>query len=123
MFDIIDSNLSVFRYHYQGEDNLNVMDDEYDESLLFQVPQNIDSFYFADRQLDSIKCIWGGFNSFGWPGFHRADSGYVKGVKINDSTWNVTTDLTIDFYWHRYVDTSLIEYRYYKINHDFHRSP
>ncbi|MEI6507247.1 MAG: hypothetical protein WCO54_02115 [Bacteroidota bacterium] len=87
---VIDGNDLVFEYGMRADENPDLTDDEYTEKILFSVPKNAKSFMYTDTTLKAAFlrgcfCI-----DRGW---HNVNTGFIKGKKINATTWQVEIDV------------------------------
>ncbi len=48
----------VFEYQFTAEDNPNIADDEFSERILFEIPENLNSFSFVDEELTTIQAYY-----------------------------------------------------------------
>lgn len=88
---------SVFSYTYNFRDCPEIADDEGSRKILFEIPQNADSFLLNDSsKLRSAKCILS-LSCECYPSqpfFIKAGS--IEGRKINADTWNIKASLSIN---------------------------
>ena len=88
----------VFKYEYQYDDEENIADDELTEILYFQIPAESSS-YQIDLRTYVMQTVY--FNRLcycGKTGFEFPNEAIINCEKINDDTWHVTADLSIDYY-------------------------
>ncbi len=93
----------VFKYSFSDEGNLNIADDEYYESILFQVPKGVNEFVFKNKDLvealvyfDS-RCFCPSKDSL------VISKGEITGKKVNEKEWEINIDVEL------LVDDVLIE--------------
>jgi hypothetical protein len=87
-------NNIVFDYYYKASDHEMIADDEYSERLLFQVSSTARSFRISGANLLRAKTI---FNSSCFclnAGNYKISKGWIKGTRINASTWKIQADIT-----------------------------
>lgn len=93
--DIVAGDKIVFRRTYNSRDDKNIADDELTEILLFQVDEDIDSFYWKDEELEDAGVLFGRL-CYCYPhGYAPVNSGTLKGTRISPGVWKITADLTV----------------------------
>jgi len=87
-------NKIVFTYTHHFRDCPEISDDEGQETLVFEIPQQSNSFDFNDSlELRSAKCLMH-FSCFCAPGApFFIKQGYVKGTRINSNKWKLEANL------------------------------
>ena len=88
--EIVDGNNLAFEYMMRADKHLNMTDDEYMERILFSVPKNAKSFFYTDTTLKAALLIGCFCPNRGWFTF---SDGFIKGKKINATTWKVEMDV------------------------------
>tara|TARA_B100000768_G_scaffold102680_1_gene95560 strand:+ start:162 stop:656 length:495 start_codon:yes stop_codon:yes gene_type:complete len=90
------SNL-VFEYEYSAEDAVNIADDEYSESIRFEINPLLTEFNYEGSELSDIKAVF----SKSCYCFFDYDSdkdvpptGTISGEKISNTEWNISIDVT-----------------------------
>lgn len=87
----------VFEYRFDAEDDEQIADDEYSETIRFEVASNLDEFSFIDTGLNTIKST---FTKYCFCYFENSEEknvppkGSISGKKISDSKWDITIDVT-----------------------------
>lgn len=89
--NVIDSaNFIEFEYYKRADEYEDMTDDEYMEKILFSVPKNAKSFNYTDVSLKAAYLRSCFCADRGW---HDINVGFIKGKKINATTWNVEIDI------------------------------
>jgi len=83
-------NFLVFEYYKRADEYADMTDDEYMEKIVFEVPKNAKSFNFTDVSLKAAFLRSCFCPDRGW---HEINVGFIKGKKINATTWNVEIDI------------------------------
>ncbi|MFI5164903.1 MAG: hypothetical protein ACHQHP_06625 [Bacteroidia bacterium] len=86
---IIDGKNLVFEYYMRADDYDDIADDEYMERVVFEVPAKATSFYYHDSTLRAAFYRGCFCPDRGW---HALGDGFIKGKKINATTWQVEID-------------------------------
>jgi len=84
----------VFTYYFQKEEHPDISDDEYAESIIFEINPNLSTFSYADDELMSVNSYFDKYCFCVIEGSIQISKGTIKGVKIDDQTWNVEIDVT-----------------------------
>jgi hypothetical protein len=93
---ILDGNKLVFTYHFEAAQCESVFDDEYSESLYFEVHSDSTSFSFQDSTLSKIKLVYeqGG----AWIYKNKPiTSGWIEGTKKSNNRWDIKAELNLPF--------------------------
>ena len=86
----------VFHYILQRPQNPNIADDEVSENIVFQIDSNLTEFNYSNQDLIPLMTHY--FEScFCLPESVEIISGNVSGQKINETKWDLTLDLNINF--------------------------
>ncbi len=88
--EIVKGNDLVFEYFMRADEYADRTDDEYFEKILFSVPKNATSFYFTDTTIKAAFLQGCFCPDRGW---HSFSDGFIKGKKINATTWKVEFDV------------------------------
>jgi len=88
---------TVFSYFFKAKDDINLSDDEYTESIFFEVDNSLDSFSLNDNDLRTTSlfikrsCFCTNTAAV-FPGI-----GSVSGTKLANGNWSVSISIT--FQW------------------------
>ena len=80
----------VFEYYMRADEYVERSDDEYTEKILFSVPKKATSFFYTDTTLKAAFLRGCFCPDRGW---HLFSDGFIKGKKINSTTWHVEIDV------------------------------
>jgi len=87
----------VFEYRYTAEDNPAIADDEYAETILFEIQPNIQNFSYTDSELSSINIVFTKYCFCYFPKSNEKDkdpTGTISGKKLSNNQWEITMDIT-----------------------------
>lgn len=78
----------VFEFSYKRAQNTRIADDEYAETIYFQVPVDSRNFSVEGDSIHSLKPVWN------WECFCNKENykfvdGYIRGNKTGDNTWHI----------------------------------
>jgi len=88
--EVINGNDLVFEYMMRADKHPDRTDDDYVEKIIFSVPKNAKSFYYTDTTIKAAFLLGCFCPDRGW---HALGDGFIKGKKINSSTWKVEFDV------------------------------
>ncbi|MEL6694704.1 MAG: hypothetical protein AAFV78_13670 [Bacteroidota bacterium] len=86
----------VFEFDFTGNQDDLIADDEYGESIWFEVPMDLESFEYKDEELKDIQLTFRP-SCFCLIETVSVDQGKVKGKKLGDKRWEIEIDIT--FTW------------------------
>lgn len=96
-YSIVNGSDEVFIYRHIYENLSNVIDDEYEERILFQVEPDLKSFSIkSENEFSNANCIFGACGNSYPSVLFRTISGSIEGDKVSDMEWQVVADLTIE---------------------------
>ncbi len=84
----------VFKYYFQKEDNENISDDEYSESIIFEIDADLDHFSYTDEELSSINAYFNKSCFCPIDGSISIVKGTIQGTKIDNLTWEIKINIT-----------------------------
>ncbi|MFI1743544.1 hypothetical protein [Thalassobellus sediminis] len=87
----------VFKYNYVAEDEEQIADDEYSESIFFYIDSNIDSFNFVGEDLLNSKTTLTKYCFCYFPSSNEKSvdpTGAISGKKIDNNRWSIDFDIT-----------------------------
>ena len=87
--EIIRGENWVFKIEREYDDNPNIADDEFKETIQFAVPPCDKSFYFEGKDFEKLVAIYGSEAYSRDRGFYSIDQGCVEGKKQADGKWLV----------------------------------
>ena len=93
-FEVKSGENLVFRFRFHKNDNPIIMDDEYEETILFEVRPSGNTFLITRDDLNKDGAIFGRMCFCPDGGYHRIGEGCIYGCKINSRTWNISLNLT-----------------------------
>lgn len=88
--EIVDGKDLVFEYVMRADKHPERSDDDYMERIFFSVPKNVSTFYYHDSTLKAAYLLACFCPNRGW---YKFSDGYIKGKKINPTTWKVEFDV------------------------------
>jgi hypothetical protein len=80
----------TFEYYKRADEYVEMSDDEYTEKIVFSVPKNAKSFNYTGATLKAAFLRGCFCPDRGW---HAISDGFIKGKKINATTWQVEVDV------------------------------
>ena len=83
----------VFMYRYTYGDYVELMDDEYTESILFEVSPDVEEFTISGEDLRANNANLGFLCFCENSSFYPISNGTIKGVKIDENEWQVTIEI------------------------------
>jgi len=92
-YTIEPGNFTVFCYRYVAEDEEDIADDEFTESLVLEIDPNLSAFDFNSEELKSSTCIISNECFCTWRGYGYVEDGKIQGNKNSDGTWNLIVDI------------------------------
>jgi hypothetical protein len=87
----------VFEYRFDAYDNKQIADDEYSETVRFEIDSKLDKFSYSDDELLDIKAV---FTQYCYCGFSLSESkndnpkGTISGEKISNNEWKIKINIT-----------------------------
>ena len=93
-FKINPGNDLVFSYIHNGPECKNIADEEYTDRLVFEVASSSTSFHFQNSQLADAMCLFIKYGFLTTPAL-VINSGYIKGIKLSDTKWDIDMDVEI----------------------------
>jgi len=97
-YGIIESGENlVFEYRFDAYDNEQIADDEYSETVRFEIDSKLDQFSYSDDELLNIKAV---FTQNCFCGFTPTESknvnpvGTISGEKISNNEWKIKINIT-----------------------------
>ena len=94
---IVSGDKIVFEYQFVFGDLVYIADDEFTESILFEVDPDLNEFRIETEELNNSNAIYGLFCYCMYYGYYDISSGVIEGVKLEDGNWEVSMDVTIVF--------------------------
>lgn len=95
--EVQEGNDLVFTYSYTKNDRPNIADDEYSETIRFQVPAGADSFRYEDAELNEMPMYLQAI-CFCPQEISRPLRGSVSGKKRDDKMWEIEMDVVFDLF-------------------------
>ena len=96
---IIEGEKLVFMYGFTKDDDPNIADDEYGETVFFEVDPDVEEFHIDSNNLDQYMVTFGRFCYCIDGGYHHVDEGCIHGEKISEDKWKVSFSLRITSTW------------------------
>lgn len=94
--NIKNGNNLVFEYHFIADDDEQIADDEYSETIRFEINPTLDEFTYTDNSLENINTTLTKY-CFCW--FQLSDSksakskGTIHGKKVSENEWKINLDI------------------------------
>jgi hypothetical protein len=82
----------VFEYRYVYDDNEIIADDEYSETIRFQIDPNLESFDYTDAEMNSTNITFSKICYCYFPyesARNVAPKGTMEGTKISETEWRI----------------------------------
>lgn len=97
-YGIIESgNNLVFEYKYEDYDDKDVADDEYVETIMFEIDPTLEKFAYLDDDLAIIKPVYSKYCFCSFPNSEEKNVppvGRITGRKISDKEWYIKVVVT-----------------------------
>jgi hypothetical protein len=87
----------VFEYRFIAQDEEKIADDEYSETIRFEIDTNINKFSYSDDELLDIKAVFTQYCHCGFPPSESKNvnpKGTISGEKISNKEWRVRINTT-----------------------------
>jgi hypothetical protein len=87
----------VFEYRFVANDDKEIADDEYSETVRFEIDSKLDKFSYSDDELLNIKAV---FTKNCYCDFSLTESkivnpkGTISGEKISNNEWEIKINIT-----------------------------
>lgn len=93
---IVNGTNLVFTYTFEADDAENIADDEYAETIRFEINPSLTEFSYTDNELDSIRAVYSEscFCDFYNELKNTAPQGTISGKKISATQWDISIDVT-----------------------------
>ncbi len=88
----------VFEYYFQKEDNEDIADDEYSESIIFEINPDLEDFSYTDNELSSINTYFDKSCFCLIEGSIPIAKGTIQGNKIDNHTWEIQINVAFTDY-------------------------
>lgn len=96
-----EGNKLVFEYEFTADDEPMIADDEYSETIRFEIEKNTEQFILTGTNLTTSKATLTKYCFCYFPiepGKDVKPTGEIKGTKISDNQWEIT--IAVLFYGH-----------------------
>jgi hypothetical protein len=94
-FCITDGSMNVFIYSYERAHDAQICDDEYHETIIFQINPNLETFHFEDEAIQETKCLWV-ITYFGFDaGCYKVNKGRIDGKRTEPDKYEVDASISI----------------------------
>lgn len=87
----------VFEYRFDAYDEKQIADDEYSETISFEIDSKLDKFSYSDDELLNMKAV---FTKYCYCYFPLTESkkieptGTISGEKISNNEWKIKINIT-----------------------------
>ncbi len=92
--EIASGDYTVFEYQFTHDDDPLIADDEYTETISFQIPSDITSFSYNTSQLEALDLV---LTKYCYCLFddreYIAPTGTIKGTKVGTNLWYIEMDV------------------------------
>lgn len=86
----------VFEYEYINFGRNEMADDEYSETIIFEIPREVSSFEYIDDEIKDTKMHFTQFCYCVPEGSFEISQGFLKGSKNDDNLWQISFDVTFN---------------------------
>ncbi len=93
--EITAGDKQVFRRTYSYNDEPDIIDDELNEILIFELDKDIDSFSLKDDELAQANVLFGRI-CYCLAGYRPVSSGTLEGEKISIGKWRIRANLHVN---------------------------
>ncbi len=90
---IDNGNKLVFEYLYKKPVNPMMTDAGYEESILFEIDPQSDSFLLSGSELDSARAVYGNLCFCIDAGYHPITGGCIRGRKTGKNEWQIDMNI------------------------------
>ena len=87
----------VFEYHFTAQDDVQIADDEYGETIKFEIDNSLNEFSYSNTELSTIDIVFSKHCFCYFPMDASKDVepiGIISGKKISENTWKIKIDVT-----------------------------
>ncbi|MBC5837911.1 hypothetical protein [Flavobacterium muglaense] len=87
----------VFEYRYDAVDKPEIADDEYGETIKFEINPTLSSFSYSGTELSQINLVFTKYCYCFFPKTslkEKVPTGTLTGKKLSTTNWEITADLT-----------------------------
>ena len=93
--EIADGSKNVFKHNYIAAENPRIIDDEYSETLFFQVDPQLDTFRFENDGLEQANCYFTVNCLACPPGPYKVRRGTIIGEKTGPNEYLVNANISL----------------------------
>ncbi len=83
----------LFVYNHTGQQCDYIMDDEWGESLIFEINYLNAKFEFVDSNIILTKCFYQEYGAWVRHNRYQVKDGIIKGKKISEDKWEITVSV------------------------------
>jgi len=87
----------VFEYRFDADDEEQIADDEYGETIRFEIDSELNEFSYSNTELSDIDLVFTKYCYCYFPMDESKDiepTGMISGQKISSDKWRIKIDLT-----------------------------
>ena len=87
----------VFEYRFDADDDEQIADDEYGETIKFEINQEVNQFSYSNTELANIDLVFTKHCYCYFPMDETKDvvpTGFIRGQKASSNVWKIKMDLT-----------------------------
>lgn len=95
-YTVEDGNNLVFEYNYTRAQCDYIADDEWGETLIFQVEDQNNNFDFTNDEILATNCFYQQQGAWVNHNQYQIKRGVIKGEKISENQWKITVDVETD---------------------------
>ncbi len=95
-YQVSDGENLVFQYHHVRAQCDNIADDEWAETLSFEVDKNAETFMFEDADLNLANCFVRESGAWVNGSSNPIMKGMITGTKKNNNDWDVEISIVVD---------------------------
>ena len=95
ILSVDDGDNLLFEYDFTATQCDDILDDEWGERLIFEIPIGTTDFEYIDADLASINCYHLEYGAWVSSSPDAVTQGSIKGIKLSDNEWEITTNIKI----------------------------
>ncbi|MDA8692547.1 hypothetical protein N9L92_00685 [Saprospiraceae bacterium] len=96
-YSIDDGSKKVFIYRHLFENAFNIIDDEFEERVLFEIDNDVDSFVIKTQEdFSDANCTYGACGGSFPSVLFQNFGGSIVGERMSDCEWNIEANLSIE---------------------------
>ncbi|MBD0824838.1 hypothetical protein [Aestuariibaculum marinum] len=92
-YNIVDGNKLLFEYNHIGAQCDHIIDDEWQENLVFQIENTSVAFEYIDNDLLLTNCYYQQLGAWVNHNQYQVKNGTIKGEKLSENEWKIIVNV------------------------------